>query len=156
MSDAFDSTVGATSFEDTISADYAMDYFYSYSNTTVNRYTQALMNFSQNHAWDLSTATFISSGTYCAEGDVKVYVYGCVDFDVSLTWYRDALDAPSYCRGTSNPVNCYGWPDDGSVTLTADGASASFAYTPTGGTFAFDAGDDSAVFETNLVPLGAD
>ena len=83
-------------------------------------------------------------------------VVGCVDFDVSLAWVNDALDGPNFCRGTSNPASCYGWPDDGSVTLTADGASASFAYTPTGGTFTFDAGDGSSVFETNLVPPGAD
>jgi len=159
MSDAYDSTVMYWSFEDTISADYAVDFFSSYSNPTpqpVTQYTQALMNFSQNHAWDLSTATFISSGTYCAEGDVMSLVLGCVDFDVSLTWDNDALDAPSHCRGTSNPASCYDWPDDGLITLAADGASASFAYTPTGGTFTFDAGDGSSVFETNLEPPDED
>ena len=162
MSGVYDSTVEYWSFEDTISADYAVDYFNSYSDDYpshyFDRYTKALMNFSQNHAWDLSTATFISSGTYCAEGIFQTtpYVLGCVDFDVSLTWDNDALDSPSYCRGNIDLFFCYGWPDDGLVTIETGDAAASHAFTPGGGTFTLFDGNGSAVFQTNLIPPGAD
>jgi hypothetical protein len=153
MSGPYDTTTGYTPFNDTLSADYAMDYFSSFTDTSpnqeTNHYTQALLDFNQSHAWNLSTAALISSGTYCAEGDVD---FGCVDFDVSLTWNYEAPGTHGSCRHDRNLVYCYGWPEDGSITLEADGASASFAFTPSGGTFTFDAGNGSDPFETNLVP----
>jgi len=159
MSGPYDTTTNDMPFNDTISADYAMDYFYSYesyySAQTTNQYTQALLGFNQNHAWDLSTATFTSSGTYCAEGDYMGAVPGCVDFDVSLTWYHDASTRQS-CRYWGDIIDCYGWPEDGTVTLGADGASAAFAFTPNGGTFTFYAAPGSAPFETNLTPPSPD
>jgi len=155
MSGPYDTTTRDIPFNDTISADYAKDYFYSYSNPNpyqeTRQYTQALLGFNQNHAWNLSTATFISSGTYCAEGDIMSAVPGCVDFDVSVTWDHDASTSGS-CR-YGNPIfDCYGWPDDGSMTLWSDDATASFAFTPGGGTFTFDAGNGSDPFQTNLTP----
>jgi len=154
--DAYNSTVGNWPFQDTISADYARDYFYSYwdspSTQNTTQYSQGLMNFNQNHAWDLSTSTLTSSGTICAEGDVPPIVNGCMDFDVSLTWDNDALNGPSYCRGNSDIASCYGWPDDGLITIEAGDATASYAFTPSGATFTFDAGDGSAVFQTNFGP----
>jgi hypothetical protein len=113
----------------------------------------ALLNLRQGHSWDLSTVNFVSSGTYCAEGEVGSYVLGCVDFDVSLNWDNDASGEYSNCRYSSNPLTCYGQPQSGSITLQADGATASFAYTPGGTAFTFDAGDGSAVFETTLAPI---
>ena len=110
------------------------------------------MNFNQNHAWDLSTSTLTSSGTYCAEGDVQSVIYGCVDVDVSLTWDNDAQDGPSYCRGSSSIASCYGWPDDGLITIEAGDAAASYAFTPGGATFTFDAGDGSDPFQTTFQP----
>jgi len=156
MNATFNTSLAAAAFDDTLSADYAMDYFYSYSDISPYEYsfhvTEALLDFDQNHAWDLSTATLTSLGTYCGEGDVQSYVYGCVDFDISLTWDNDASGVYAYCRGTTNFIGCYGWPKGGLVTLNSDGATASYAFTPRGGTFTLDAGDGSAVFETNLTP----
>ena len=50
-------------------------------------------------------------------------------------------------------MSFYGQPDDGLMTLQADGATASFAYTPGGTVFTFDAGNGSDPFETNLPPI---
>ncbi|UCG38956.1 MAG: hypothetical protein JSV00_01610 [bacterium] len=150
MNAARDSATSYWSFRDVISADYAMDYFYSSSITPSSQYTRALLGFGQTHAWDLSTSTFVSSGRYCAEGDVPTGPAGCLDFDVSLTWDDDASGLPSSCRYWSDLFACYGWPDDGWITLEAGGATASFAFTTGGGTFTFDAGDGSAVYQTTL------
>ncbi len=158
MAGPYDTTTMNMPFDDTLSADYAEDYFYSsesyYAPQETNQSTRALLGFNQTHAWDLSTATFNSSGTYCAEGDVMSVVLGCADFDVSITWDHDATTRGS-CR-YSEIFRCYGWPESGSITLGSDGASAAFAFTPTGGTFTFDAGDGSAPFETNIVPPSPD
>lgn len=155
MTGVHDTTNFQTPFEDTLSADYAVDYFYSYSNPQPyqesRKYTQGLLGFGQTHAWDLSTATFTSSGRYCAEGDLMSPVQGCVDFTVSLNWDHDATTRGS-CRYWSNVISCYGWPESGNITLGAGGATASYAFTPTGGTVTIDAGDGSAPFETNLSP----
>ena len=157
MSGAYDSTIGYWSFEDVLSANYAVDYFYSYDDGKGNansfHYTQALLSFGQNHSWDLSTVTLTSSGTYCGEGELESYAIGCLDFDVSLAWDREAPDNPAYCRGASNILACYAQPESGLITLQADGATASYAFTPGGGMFTFDAGDGSAVFQTDLAPI---
>ena len=157
MGGAYDADTGFWSFEDTMSADYAMDYFYSYSSDSpyqeTYRYTMALLGFTQIHAWDLSTATFTSSGTFCAEGDTETYVKGCLAFAFSLAWEEDASGDPAYCRGTSNPIACYGQPENGTITLQAAGATASYALTPGGTLFTFDAGNGSGVFQTVLPPF---
>ena len=156
MSGTLDTTLGVWAFEDVISADYARNYYYSYDDIYGEPYsygyTQALLNFSQSHVWDLSTSTFMSSGTYCAEGDVESYVTGCVDFDAALTWENDAGGEPLFCRGYSNPFECYGQPDQGTLTLQADGATASWAYTPGGTLYTFDAGNGAGVFQTVFPP----
>ena len=157
LSGTVNTTLGVNAFEDTLSADYAMDYFESYTSDYPEEYqrhyTSGLLGFNQAHAWDLSTATFTSSGTYCAEGDVDPMVSGCLDFDFSLMWENDASGPHASCRWTSNLMDCYGQPDDGLATLQAGDATASFAYTPGGTTFTFDAGDGSAVFQTTLPPI---
>lgn len=159
MAGPWDTATMNMPFDDTLSADYALDYFSShesyYSSQETIRSTQAFLGFDQSHAWNLSTATFRSSGTYCADGGAMSILLGCVDFDVSVTWNHDASTRGS-CRYWGNIFDCYGWPHDGLVTLEADGASASFAFTPTGGTFTFDAGNGSDPFETTLSPPSPD
>ena len=68
-------------------------------------------------------------------------------------WQNDASGPHAFCRYASYLMDCYGQPDDGLVILQAGDATASFAYTPGGTDFTFDAGNGSDPFQTTLPPI---